>query len=112
MSSIKNPVTKNAKRLKKDHRVYTFAGNKTFRGVWKKKKRRLGKKERRATGNKLAAVDLGSVEDADSPKRQVSKRIRKGGVVTLERALDIKKNDPMKRFSLFSYSSRTYEKRA
>ncbi len=110
MSAIKNPVLKKKKSLKKDHRVFVWEGNKTFRGLWRKKKRRLAKKERRAVGRVLGKVDLRAVDEAESPKGQIPKEIRKTGVVTLGRALEIREKDPRKRFSHFHYSSKEFEK--
>ena len=107
MSSIKNPTKKKAQGLKKDHRVFTLEGNKTFRGKWRKKKRRLAKKERSAAQRLLSARTAG---DSESPQRQISRKLRKTGVVTLGRALDIRGQEPETRFSLFRYSSRDHEK--
>ena len=106
MSSIKHPGEKKNKSLTKDHRIFTWGGNKTFRGLWRKKKRRLAKKERRAANSVLMKVDSSAVDDADSPKRQVLRRLRKTGVVTLGRAVDIRASKSTKRFSMFAYSSR------
>jgi len=110
VSAIKNPIVKKAKSLKKDHRVFTLEGNKTFRGAWRKKKRRLAKKERHAIQRVLKRVDSRVPGEAESPRRQVARRIRKTGVVTLGRALDIRQKEPQKRFSRFHYSSHEYEK--
>ena len=110
MSSTKHPRVKKDKSLRKDHRVFTLEGNKTFRGVWKKKKRRLGKKERRAAEQVLKTVDPVAADDAPSPKRQVPRRLRKAGVVSLERALEIRRTKSPQRFSMFSYASHRYEK--
>jgi hypothetical protein len=110
VSTIKNPVAKKAKSLKKDHRLFVLEGNKSFRGLWMKKKRRLAKKERHATQRVLSKVDPRIAGDADSPKRQVARRLRKTGVATFGRVLEIKKKQPRKRFSRFRYSSGDYEK--
>lgn len=110
MSSLKHPLAKKEQRLRKDHRVFIWEGNKTFRGIWRKKKRRLGKKERRAAGTVLNKAESGAADEADSPKRQIPRKLHKSGVVTLQRALDIRERDRMKRFATFSYSSRKFEK--
>jgi hypothetical protein len=96
VSSVKNPVAKKAKSLKKDHRVFTLEGNKTFRGQWRKKKRRLAKKERRAAQRILRSR---SGEEQESPKRQIPRALWKLGAVSLERALAIRKHEPQQRFS-------------
>ena len=108
MSSIKHPCEKKEKSLAKDHRVFAWQGNKTFRGAWKRKKKRLAKKERRAADVGLKKIDFRAAEEADMPQRRIRRKLRKSGVVSLGRALDIRKNDPMKRFSLFCYSSRKF----
>jgi hypothetical protein len=88
MSSIRNPRAKKDASLKKDHRVYPLEGDKSFRGAWKKKKRRLAKQEDRTV----------------SAKAKQPKALRKTGVVTLKRDLEIKQGEPRLRFAMFDYS--------
>jgi len=106
VSSIKHPCEKKERSLTRDHRVFAWEGNKTFRGAWKRKKRRLHKKERRVAGVVLKKLDSGNAEDGASPKRAIPRKLRKSGVVSLGRALGIRKNDPGKRFSMFGYWDR------
>ena len=85
--------------------MFALEGNKTFRGKWRKKKRRLAKKERSAAQRILSSRAEG---EPQSPQRQIPRKLRKNGVVTLGRALDIREREPDKRFSLFHYSSRDH----
>jgi NADH:ubiquinone oxidoreductase subunit D len=107
LSKIKHPASKKRKSLQKDHRVLVDEGNKSFRGVWRKKKRRAAKQERRSAELKLRHAEP---EDAASPKRAIAKRLKKTGAVTLAKALEIKKRRPGLRFSRLSYDRRRSNK--
>ncbi len=89
--------------MKKDHRVYPWEGDKSFRGVSKKKKQRLAKQDRASskTGLLDAAKDN---DDAVSVKARQPKSLRKTGVVNLKRDLEIKQKEPHLRFSMFDYA--------
>ncbi|WP_146848747.1 hypothetical protein [Brevifollis gellanilyticus] len=100
MSSIKNPSAKKAKSLERDHRTFAWEGNKSFRGLWRKKKRALTKQERRATDSVLNLAGDLKDEDIESPRRQVPRELHKTGVVTLKEALKVKTGDRAQRFSL------------
>jgi len=83
--------------------VYPLEGDKSFRGVWKKKKRRLAKQDR-ASG-KDGIRDAAKGDDSTvSAKAKQPKTLRKTGVVTLKRDLEIKQSEPHLRFSVFDYS--------
>ncbi len=100
MSSIKNPRTKKAKSLEKDHRTFVWEGNKSFRGLWRKKKRALAKQERRAADSVLKLANGLEDDVVESPGRQVPRKLHKNGVVSLERALVVKDAERAQRFSL------------
>jgi hypothetical protein len=103
MSSIQDPRAKKDASLKKDHRLYPWEGDKSFRGVWKKKKRRLAKQDR-ASG-KEGIRDAAKGDDSTaSAKAKRPKALRKTGVLTLKRDLEIKQSEPQLRFTLFDYS--------
>lgn len=103
MSSIRNPRAKKEASLKKDHRVYAWEGDKTFRGQWRKKKRRIAKQDR-ASGKEGIRQAAEGKDEKVSPKASQPKKLRKTGVVTLQRDLEIKQREPYLRFSLFNYS--------
>lgn len=46
MSSIHHPRLKKDAELARDHRVFALAGDKSFRGIWRKIKRRCAKRMR------------------------------------------------------------------
>lgn len=103
MSAIRHPRAKKDASLKKDHRVYPWEGDKSFRGVWKKKKRRLAKQDRASSKTGLLDAAKGNA-DAVSVKARQRKSLHKTGVVTLKRDLEIKQREPHLRFSMFDYS--------
>lgn len=103
MSKIKHPLRKKRKSLQKDHRVLVDEGNKSFRGIWRKKKRRAAKQERRAVEQTLRQTEP---EETAPPKRASARRLEKTGVVTLANALEIKKHWHSMRFSQLSYARR------
>jgi hypothetical protein len=103
LSKIKHPARKKRKSLQKDHRLLVVEGNKSFRGIWRKKKRRAAKKERQAAEQTIRHTEP---EDAAPPKRVIAKRLKKTGVVTLANAMEIKKHRPGLRFSRLSYARR------
>jgi hypothetical protein len=100
MSSIKHPREKKDASLERDHRVYTWLGDKTFRGLWRKKKRRMAKRLRAQTREELRAV---LPEDAAPPGNQW-RGLKKTGIVTLAEDLRVSAGEGMKgRFDLFHY---------
>jgi len=103
MSSIRNPRAKKDASLKKDHRVYPLEGDKSFRGVWKKKKRRIAKQDRASSKDGIRDVAKGD-DCTVSAKAKQPKALRKTGVVTLKRDLEIKQSEPHLRFAMFDYS--------
>jgi len=103
MSSIRNPRAKKEAALKKDHRVYAREGDKTFRGQWKKKKKRIAKQDRASGKEGIRQASAGKDEKV-SPKATQPKKLRKTGVVTLKRDLEIKQTEPAMRFAMFDYS--------
>ncbi len=103
MSNIRNSRGKKDASLKKDHRVYAWEGDKTFRGQWKKKKRRIAKQDRTSGKEGIRQASEGKDEKI-SPKASQPKKLRKTGVVTLKRDLEIKQSEPHLRFSMFDYS--------
>jgi len=78
-------------------------GNKSFRGIWRKKKRRAAKQERQSAEQ---AIRHAEPENAASPKCAIAKCLKKTGVVTLAKTLEIKKRRPGLRFSRLSYDRR------
>ena len=108
MSSIRNPALKKKASLSRDHRVYAQEGDKSFRGVWKQKKRRKAKQARAQSETALRDALQGD-EDAPVTAKQ-PKALRKTGVVTLERDLEIHREEPSLRFSLMKYSSAAFTK--
>lgn len=109
MSRIKHPREKKLASLKKDHRVYAWDGNKSFRGVWRKKKRRMSKKGRADFKRVLRRLESGA--DAASHSIKQLRQLRKTGIVTLEEHLQVKKHEPRVRFSTFKYSSSQFRKK-
>ncbi len=103
MSSIRNPRAKKDASLKKDHRVYPWEGEKSFRGVWRKKKRRLAKQDRASSKTGILDAAKGN-DDAVSAKARQPQSLRKTGVVALNRDLEIKQREPHLRFSMFGYA--------
>jgi len=69
MSSIKHRRAKQDASLKKDHRVYPWGGDKTFRGAWKEEKRRLAKQDR-------ASGKVGVRKAADGKDDQASAKAK------------------------------------
>lgn len=100
MSFIQDPCTKKQKSLKRDHRTFVWEGNKSFRGLWQKKKRALAKQERCAADSILKLPDGVELEDIESPRRQVPFELHKTGVVSLKDCIEIKKCSRPRRFSL------------
>jgi len=109
MSKIKHPREKKRASLKRDHRIYAWDGNKSFRGVWRKKKARMARKAR--TQSRLALRRVQSVaEDGALRLTKKVRQLKKTRVVTLERHLQINKQTPRVRFSTFRYSSAQFTK--
>ena len=102
MSSIRDPRVKKEASLKKDHRVYAWEGDKSFRGVWKKKKRRIAKQDR-ASGKEGIRQAAEGKDEKVFLKASQPKKLRKTGVVALKRDLEIKQREPHLRFSMFDY---------
>ncbi|MFO1485813.1 MAG: hypothetical protein U1F71_20805 [Verrucomicrobiaceae bacterium] len=107
MSRIKHPRVKKDAELKKDHRVYPQEGDKSFRGVWKKKKRRKAKQERAVAKGAVCCADEEESHQGSAATKQ-PKSLRKTGVVSLKRHLEIKKGEPQMRFASFGYSSERF----
>jgi hypothetical protein len=107
MSRIKHPRAKKEASLQKDHRVLIWEGNKTFRGAPKRKKQAKAK-ARRALGK--TAIRQWQEGDADAASSEVRepKSLRKTGVVSLKRAMQMKKGEPQMRFASFNYSSEQF----
>lgn len=103
MSAIKNPQLKKRVSLKRDHRVYPWEGDKSFRGVWRKKKTRMARKARTESNRVEGRAKAGYEDDAAGKKQP--RQLRRTGVVTLERDLQIRRQERHKRFSQFRYSS-------
>lgn len=108
MSRTKHPREKKLASLKRDHRVYPWEGNKSFRGVWRKKKARTSRKARADFKRELLRTESGA--DAPSGRIKQPRQLRKTGVVTLEEHLQIKKHQPQDRFSTFKYRSSKFKK--
>ncbi len=106
MSAIKNPQAKKRQSLRRDHRVYLLEGDKSFRGVWRKKKVRMAKKARADSRRALRRAESGD-EDATALAKQ-PRQLRKQGIVSLGRDLQIRKHEPRTRFSTFEYSNREF----
>ena len=103
MSAIRNPQVKKDASLKRDHRVYPRDGDKSFRGAWKKKKQRMAK-QARASGKVGIRLTIEGEDNKISAKPKQPKSLRKTGLVTLRRDLEIKQTQPPMRFSMFDYS--------
>ncbi len=108
MSAIKNTQAKKQASLKRDHHVYPWEGDKSFRGAWRRKKARMAKKARAASRQALRRAQAGDEDSVAAPKQP--RQLRKTGVVTLERDLQIKKREPTVRFARFQYSSSDFSK--
>jgi hypothetical protein len=107
MSSIKHPRAKKDAELKKDHRVYPWEGDKTFRGAWKRTKQRKAKQDR-VSGKTAVLKAKDGQDDGASTKSKQPKSLRKTGVVSLKRDLEIERGEPQMRFASFNYSNEQF----
>ncbi len=101
MSRIKSPGEKKSLSLRKDHRVFTLEGNKSFRSAWPAKKAKANRQFRRAGSLALECSD--PLLDPETPAGATAKpkrSLKKYGVVTLGQSISVKHDDSNLRWNM------------